>query len=62
MARACSRFPMKPLNSNTRVTSKGALGSVPSSMISPNLHLSATRRLSASFTYSRAKEQPLALA
>ena len=55
-ATACSRFLVKRLNFQTRITSKGALGLLPSSIISLNWGLSATRPLSASSTYSRATE------
>ena len=61
-ATACSRFLVKRLNFQTRMTSKGALGWLPSSIISLNWGRSATRPLSASSTYSRATEYPLALA
>ena len=55
-ATACSRFLVKRLNFHTRITSKGALGLPPSSIISLNRGLSATRPLSASSMYSRATE------
>ena len=55
-ATACSRFLVKRLNFQTRITSKGAFGLPPSSIISLNWGLSATRPLSASSTYSRATE------
>lgn len=42
----------KRLNSHTRITSKGAFGLLPSSIISLNWDWSATRRLSALSTYS----------
>ena len=61
-ATACSRLRVKRLNFQTRMTSNGALGLLPSSIISLNWGRSATRPLSASSTYSRATEQPLALA
>ena len=55
-ATACSRFLVKRLNFQTRITLKGALGLPPSSIISLNWGRSATRPLSASSTYSRATE------
>ena len=55
-ATACSRLRVKRLNFQTRITSKGAFGLPPSSIISLNWGLSATRPLSASSTYSRATE------
>ena len=55
-ATACSRLRVKRLNFQTRITSKGAFGLLPSSIISLNWGLSATRPLSASSTYSRATE------
>ena len=55
-ATACSRFLVKRLNFHTRMTSKGAFALLPSSIISLNWGLSATRPLSASSTYSRATE------
>ncbi len=61
-ATACSRFRVKRLNFQTRMISNGALGLLPSSIISLNWGLSATRPLSASSTYSRETEYPLALA
>ena len=53
---ACSRFLVKRENFQTKITSKRALGLLPSSIISLNWGLSATRPLSASSTYSRATE------
>ena len=55
-ATAYSRFLVKRLNFQTRIISNGALGLLPSSIISLNWGLSATRLLSASSTYSRATE------
>ena len=55
-ATACSRLRVKRENFHTKMTSKGALGLPPSSIISRNWGLSATRPLSASSTYSRATE------
>ncbi len=55
-ATACSRFLVKRLNFQTRITSKGAFGLLPSSIISLNWGRSATRPLSASSMYSRATE------
>ncbi len=55
-ATACSRFLVKRLNFQTKMTSKGALGLLPSSIISLNCGRSATRPLSASSTYWRATE------
>ena len=52
-ATACSRFLVKRLNFHTRMTWKGALDLLPSSIISLNWGLSATRPLSASSMYSR---------
>ena len=53
---ACSRLRVNLENFHTRMTSKRALGLLPSSIISLNWGLSATRPLSASSTYSRATE------
>ena len=61
-ATACSRLRVNRLNFQTRMISKGALGLLPSLIISLNWGLSATRPLSASSTYSRETEYPLALA
>ena len=55
-ATACSRFLVNLENFQTRITSKGALGWLPSSIISLNWGLSATRPLSASSTYLLATE------
>ena len=55
-ATACSRFRVNLENFQTRIISNGALGLLPSSIISLNWGLSATRPLSASSTYSRAIE------
>ncbi len=55
-ATACSRLRVNLENFHTRMTSKGALGLPPSSIISLNWGLSATRPLSASSTYSLATE------
>ena len=55
-ATACSRFLVNRLNFQTKMTSKGALGLLPSSIISLNWGLSTTRPLSASSSYSRATE------
>ena len=55
-ATACSRLRVKRENFQTKMTSKGAVGLLPSSIISLNWGRSATRPLSASSTYSRATE------
>ena len=55
-ATACSRFLVKRENFQTKMTWNGAFGWLPSSIISLNWGLSATRPLSASSTYSRATE------
>ena len=55
-ATACSRLRVNRLNFQTRMTSKGVWGFDPSSIISLNWGLSATRPLSASSTYSLATE------
>ena len=55
-ATVCSRLRVKWENFQTRIRSKGAFGWLPSSIISLNWGLSATRPLSASSTYSRATE------
>ena len=55
-ATACSRFLVNLLNFQTRMTWKGALGLLPSSIISLNWGRSAILPLSASSTYSRATE------
>ena len=55
-ATTCSRLRVKRLNFQTRIISNGALGLLPSSIISLNWGLSATRPLSASSMYSRATE------
>ncbi len=55
-ATACSRLRVNRENFQTRMTSNGAFGWLPSSIISRNWGLSATRPLSASSTYSRATE------
>ena len=55
-ATACSRFLVNLENFQTRISRKGELGWLPSSIISLNWGLSATRPLSASSTYSRATE------
>ena len=52
-ATACSRFLVKRENFQTRISLKGALGVLASSIILPNSGLSAMRPLSASSTYSR---------
>ena len=61
-ATACSRFRVNRLNFQTRMISNGEFCLLPSSIISLNWGRSATRPLSASSTYSRATEYPLALA
>ena len=55
-ATACSRLRVKRENFQTRITSKGAFALLPSSIISLNWGLSATRPLSASSMYWRATE------
>ena len=55
-ATACSRLRVNRLNFQTRMTSKGAFGWLPSSIILRNSGRSATRPLSASSTYSLATE------
>ena len=55
-ATACSRLRVNLENFQTRITSKGAFGWLPSSIISLNWGRSATRPLSASSTYSLATE------
>ena len=55
-ATACSRLRVNLLNFQTKMTWKGDLGLLPSSIISRNWGRSATRPLSASSTYSRATE------
>ena len=55
-ATACSRLRVNLLNFQTKITLKGALGWLPSSIISRNWGRSATRPLSASSTYSLATE------
>ena len=53
---ACSRFLVNLENFHTRMTWKGALGLLPSSIIILNWGRSAMRPLSASSMYSRATE------
>ena len=55
-ATACSRLRVNLENFQTRITWKGDLGLLPSSIISRNWGRSAIRPLSASSTYSRATE------
>ena len=55
-ATACSRLRVKRENFQTRISRKGELGWLPSSIILRNSGLSATRPLSASSTYSRAPD------
>ena len=55
-ATACSRLRVKRENFQTRMTSNGAWGLEPSSIISRNWGRSATLPLSASSTYSLTME------
>ena len=55
-ATACSRLRVNLENFHTRMISNEAFGWLPSSIISLNWGLSATRPLTASSTYSRATE------
>ena len=55
-ATACSRLRVNLENFQTKMTSKGAFGLPPSSIISLNWGRSAMRPLSASSMYSRATE------
>ena len=55
-ATACSRFLVNRLNFQTRISLKGELGWLPSSIILRNWGLLAIRPLSASSTYSRATQ------
>ena len=52
-ATACSRLRVKRENFQTKMTSKGELVLLPSSIMRRNWGRSATRPLSASSTYSR---------
>ena len=58
-ATACSRLRVKRENFQTRMTSKGELALLPSSIMRRNCGLSATRPLSASSTYWRTMMKPL---
>ena len=56
-ATACSRLRVKRENFQTKMTSKGELVLLPSSIMRRNWGLSATRPLSASSMYSRTMRQ-----